>query len=51
VDAFYIRLAEVTGREVDEIRDDARSGRMLTAEQAREYGLIHDIAGAPPPRP
>lgn len=47
VDAFYIRLAEVTGREVDEIRDDARGGRMLTAEQAREYGLIHDIAGTP----
>jgi ATP-dependent Clp protease protease subunit len=47
VDAFYIRLAEVTGREVDEIRDDARAGRMLTAEQAREYGLIHDIAGTP----
>jgi ATP-dependent Clp protease protease subunit len=49
VDAFYIRLAEVTGREVDEIRDDARMGRMLTAEQAREYGLIHDIASAPRP--
>lgn len=45
VDAFYIRLAEVTGREVDEIRDDARRGRMLTAEQSREYGLIHAIAG------
>lgn len=45
VDAFYIRLAEVTGREVDEIRDDAREGRMFTAEQAREYGLIHAIAG------
>jgi ATP-dependent Clp protease, protease subunit len=50
VDAFYIRLAEVTGREVDEIRDDAREGRMLTAEQAREYGLVHDIARTPPPR-
>jgi ATP-dependent Clp protease protease subunit len=45
VDAYYIRLAEVTGREVDEIRDDARQGRMFTAEQAREYGLIHAIAG------
>ena len=46
VEAFYIRLAEVTGREVEEIRDDAREGRMLTAEQAREYGLIHEIASA-----
>lgn len=45
VDAFYIRLAEVTGREVDEVREDARQGRMLTAEQAREYGLIHEVAG------
>ncbi|MGH3380574.1 MAG: ClpP family protease [Actinoallomurus sp.] len=50
VDAFYIRLAELTGREVDEIRDDAREGRMFTAEQAREYGLVHDIAGTPPTR-
>jgi ATP-dependent Clp protease, protease subunit len=51
VDAFYIRLAEITGREVDEIREDARRGRMLTAEQAREYGLINDIAGTAPLRP
>jgi ATP-dependent Clp protease, protease subunit len=47
VDAFYTRLAQVTGREVDEIRDDAREGRMLTAEQAKEYGLIHEIVGRP----
>ena len=47
VDAFYIRLAELTGREVDEIREDARDGRMLTADQAREYGLIHAIASGP----
>src|SRR3569833_1567723 len=44
VDDFYARLAEVTGREVDEVRDDAREGRMFTAEQAREYGLIHEVA-------
>ncbi len=44
VDAFYIRLAEVTGREVDEIREDAREGRLLTAEQAVEYGLVERIA-------
>ncbi|GLY81762.1 ATP-dependent Clp protease proteolytic subunit [Actinoallomurus iriomotensis] len=48
VDAFYLRLAEVTGREVDEVREDAREGRMFTAEQAREYGLIHAIAGNRP---
>jgi ATP-dependent Clp protease, protease subunit len=40
LDALYFRLAEVTGREVDEIRDDTRRYRMLTAEQAIRYGLI-----------
>jgi ATP-dependent Clp protease, protease subunit len=49
VDAFYLRLAEVTGRDVDQIREDAREGRMLTAGQARDYGLIHDIAVTPGP--
>lgn len=44
VDAFYIRLADVTGREVDEIRDDSRPGRLLTAEQAVAYGLVQEIA-------
>lgn len=44
VDALYIRLAEVTGREVDEIREDARGGRLLTAEEAVAYGLVHSIA-------
>ncbi len=48
VDAFYLRLAEATGREVDQIRADAREGRMLTAGQALEYGLIHAVASAPP---
>jgi ATP-dependent protease ClpP protease subunit len=33
---------------VDEVREDAREGRMFTAEQAREYGLIHTIAGNRP---
>ncbi len=34
VDTLYIRLAEVTGREVDEIRADARRGRYLTVPEA-----------------
>lgn len=42
MDTFYYRLAEVTGREPDEIRADARSGRTLTAAQAIGYGLIQD---------
>jgi ATP-dependent Clp protease, protease subunit len=42
LDTLYYRLAEVTGREVDEIRDDARHGRSLTAAQAIGYGLIQE---------
>jgi len=40
LDTLYYRLAEVTGREVDEIRHDARRGRSLTTAQAIGYGLI-----------
>ena len=40
LDTLYFRLAEVTGREVDQIREDARRGRMLTTAQAIGYGLI-----------
>jgi ATP-dependent Clp protease, protease subunit len=46
LDELYARLAEVTGHEVDEIRDDARRGRLLTAEQAINYGLIEGFAEA-----
>ena len=45
LDQLYLRLAEVTGREVDEIRADARRGRYLTADEAVSYGLIHGTAG------
>lgn len=50
LDALYQRLAEVTGREVDEIRDDARRGRPLTTAQAIGYGLIQarEGSGRPP---
>jgi ATP-dependent Clp protease, protease subunit len=43
---LYARLAEVTGHEVDEIRGDARRGRLLTAGQAIDYGLIEGFAEA-----
>lgn len=46
MDALYLRLAEATGRDVDEIRADARRGRYLTVEEAVRYGLIHRPAGA-----
>lgn len=45
LDALYERLAEVTGREVDEIRADARTGRFLTAAEAVSYRLVDAVAG------
>jgi ATP-dependent protease ClpP protease subunit len=52
LDTLYFRLAEVTGREVDQIREDARRGRTLTTAQAIGYGLIQaqETAGRPPGR-
>jgi ATP-dependent Clp protease, protease subunit len=51
LDTLYIRLAEVTGREVDEIRGDARRGRFLTVDEAVSYGLIEAQATAEARRP
>jgi ATP-dependent Clp protease, protease subunit len=45
LDTLYLRLASSTGREVDEIRADARRGRYLTVEDAIGYGLIQEPAG------
>ena len=52
------RLADVTGREVNEIREDARRGRTMTTGQAIGYGLIQKQETTPrppvpggPPRP
>ena len=51
LDTLYFRLAEVTGRETDEIRDDARHRRSLTTAQAIGYGLIQAQETAAPPGP
>jgi len=40
LDTLYLRLAGVTGREVDQLRADARQERLLTVDQAIDYGLI-----------
>jgi ATP-dependent Clp protease, protease subunit len=40
LDTIYFKLAEVTGRAAEEIREDARQGRVLTAGQAVGFGLI-----------
>src|SRR6266700_1563374 len=58
LDTLYFRLADVTGRAVDDIREDARRGRTLTTGQAVGYGLIQNQETTPrppvpggPPRP
>ena len=40
LDSLYYRIAEVTGREADEVREDARRVRTLTTAEAIGYGLI-----------
>ena len=40
LDTVYYKLADVTGRPVEEIREDCRRGRVLTAAQAIGYGLV-----------
>ena len=44
VDSLFYRIAEATGRPADEIFQDARCGRTLTAAEAIGYGLIHERA-------
>ena len=51
LDTLYYRLAEVTGRETDEIREDARGRRSLTTAQAIGYGLIQSQETRPRPDP
>jgi ATP-dependent Clp protease, protease subunit len=48
---LYARMAEATGHDVDEIRDDARRGRLLSVEQAIDYGLLEGLAEARGPAP
>jgi ATP-dependent Clp protease protease subunit len=37
------RIAEVTGRPADEVAADLRSGRVLSADEALDYGLIAEL--------
>jgi ATP-dependent Clp protease, protease subunit len=45
VEELAVRLAEVTGQPRSRVEDDLSTGRVLTAEQARDYGLIDEIVG------
>jgi ATP-dependent Clp protease protease subunit len=45
------RIADACHRPVDAVAEDMRAGRVLTAEQAREYGLVDTVTSpAHPPR-
>jgi ATP-dependent protease ClpP protease subunit len=43
-DSLFYRIAEATGRDAEDIREDARRGRVLTVAEAIGYGLIHERA-------
>jgi ATP-dependent Clp protease protease subunit len=45
LEELAVRLAEVTGQPRSRVEDDLSAGRTLTAEEAREYGLVDDIVG------
>jgi ATP-dependent protease ClpP protease subunit len=40
------RLADACHRPLDTVMDDLRAGRVLTAEQARDYGIVDAVASA-----
>jgi ATP-dependent Clp protease, protease subunit len=45
LEEVVLRLAEVTGQTRSRIEDDLSSGKVLTAAEALEYGLIDAIVG------
>lgn len=47
LEELAVRLAEATGQTRHKIEDDLSTGRVLTAEEARDYGLLHEIVGKP----
>jgi ATP-dependent Clp protease, protease subunit len=49
VDSLFYRIAEATGRDAEDIREDARRGRILTVAEAIGYGLIHERAAGRTP--
>jgi ATP-dependent Clp protease, protease subunit len=44
VHSLFYRIAEAVGRDAEDVREDARRGRVLTTAEAIGYGLIHDRA-------
>lgn len=51
LEELVLRLAEVTGQPRSQVENDLSVGRTLTAEEARECGLIDEIVGPYRERP
>lgn len=51
LEELVVRLAEVTGQSRSRIEDDLSAGRILSAGEAQEYGLLDEIARRDPSRP
>jgi ATP-dependent Clp protease protease subunit len=45
LEELAVRLAEVTGQPRSRVEDDLSAGRVLSAVEAREYGLVDEIVG------
>ena len=45
LEELAVRLAEVTGQPQSRIESDLSAGRMLTATEAVEYGLVDEVVG------
>ncbi len=45
LEELALRVAAATGQPRSRVEDDMAAGRMLTAVEAREYGLIDDLLG------
>ena len=45
-DSLFYRIAEATGRDAEDVREDARRVRVLTVAEAIGYGLTHDRAAS-----
>jgi ATP-dependent Clp protease protease subunit len=43
LEELVVRVAGVTGRPRSRVEDDFSAGRVLTAEQAKEYGLVESV--------
>jgi ATP-dependent Clp protease, protease subunit len=48
LEELAVRVAAVTGQPRSRVEDDVSTGKILTAEEARDYGLIDEIVGERP---